>query len=102
MSKLAIKLYGKDYTINCDVGEEERLKQLVEFVENRMREVAGRVGNTTEPRLLMLTCLHLADQLFDIHQTTRNTLTQDEDLMVAAVEHLRQRVTEIASKVGNA
>lgn len=102
MSKLAIKLYGKDYTVNCDVGQEERLQQLVEFVENRMKEVAGRVGNTTEPRLLMLTCLHLADQLFDIHQNTHNTLTQDEDLMVAAVEHLRQRVTEIASKVGGA
>lgn len=101
MSKLAIKLYGRDYTVNCDVGEEERLKQLVQFVESRMKEVADRVGNTTEPRLLMLTCLHLADQLFDLHQTTRNTLTQDEDLLVATVEHLRQRVADIATQIGS-
>ena len=101
MSKLAIKLYGRDYTVNCDVGEEQRLQQLVEFVENRMQEVADRVGNTTEPRLLMLTCLQLADQLFDLHQTTRNTLTKDEDLLVAAVEHLRQRVADIAAQVGS-
>jgi cell division protein ZapA len=102
MSKLAIKLYGRDYTVNCDVGEEDRLQQLVEFVESRMQEVADRVGNTTEPRLLMLTCLHLADQLFDLHHNTRNSLTKDEDLLVAAVEHLRQRVADIAAQVGNA
>jgi cell division protein ZapA len=102
MSKLAIKLYGRDYTINCDPGQETRLKQLVEFVEGKMHEVAGKVGNTTEPRLLMLTCLQLADQLFDTHQNARNGLMQDEDLMTAAVEHLRQRVAHIASQVGRA
>ncbi len=101
MSKLAIKLYGRDYIVNCNIGEEERLKQLVDFVESRMKEVADKVGNTTEPRLLMLTCLNLADQLFDLHQNTRKQLTEDEDLLVAAVEHLRQRVADIASQVGN-
>ncbi|MFY9287733.1 MAG: cell division protein ZapA [Alphaproteobacteria bacterium] len=102
MSKIAITLYGREYTVNCGPGEEERLKQLVEFVEGKMQEVASKVGNTTEPRLLMLTCLSLADQLFDVHQTAHNKLIQDEDLMVAAVEHLRQRVANIASQVGRA
>ncbi len=102
MSKLTVTLYGREYSVNCDPGEEQRLKQLVEFVESKMKDVAGRVGNTTEPRLLMLTCLHLADQLFDVHQNARNTLTQDEDLMVAAVEHLHQRIAHIASQVGRA
>ncbi len=102
MSKLAIKLYGRDYSINCSPGEEERLKQLVQFVEEKMQVVADKVGNTTEPRLLMLTCLHLADQLFDLHQNTSQKLTDDEDLLVAAVEHLRQRVADITAQIGNA
>ena len=102
MSKLAITLYGRDYTVNCDTGEEDRLQQIVKFVEGKMQEVASKIGNTTEPRLLMLTCLSLADQLFDVHQNARNSLIQDEDLMVAAVEHLRERVAHIASQVGRA
>ena len=102
MSKLAIKLYNKEYSVNCDPGEEERLKQLVQFIETKMQDVASRVGNTTEPRLLMLTCLHLADQLFDVHQNARNGLIQDENLILAAIEHLKQRVAVIASQVGRA
>jgi len=102
MSKITVTLYGREYAVNCDPGEEVRLKQLVEFVEGKMQEVASRIGNTTEPRLLMLTCLSLADQLFDVHQNARNSLIQEEDLLVAAVDHLRERVANIASQVGRA
>ena len=102
MSKLAITLYGREYTINCGPGQEDRLNQLVKFVEGKMSDVAGQVGNTTEPKLLMLTCLHLADLLFDTQQNAHKSLIEDEDLMVAAVEHLRQRVAHIASQIGRA
>ncbi|HEU0118418.1 MAG TPA: cell division protein ZapA [Alphaproteobacteria bacterium] len=102
MSKIAITLYGREYSVNCDAGQEDRLRQIVKFVEGRMQEVADKIGNTTEPRLLMLTCLSLADQLFDVHQNAHNSMIQDEDLMVAAVEHLRQRIAHIASQVGRA
>lgn len=102
MSKITVTLYGRQYTVNCNAGEEQRLSEIVKFVENKMHEVAGRVGNTTEPRLLMLTCLSLADQLFDLGQKTHETMKQDEDLLIAAVEHLRERVANLASQVGHA
>jgi cell division protein ZapA len=102
MSKVTVKLYGKDYSVNCDPGQEERLKEIVRFVESRMRDVADRVGNTTEPRLLMLTCLHIADELFDARRKAEEAGLQNEDLLVAAVEHLSQRVSHIATQVGRA
>jgi cell division protein ZapA len=102
MSKLSIKLYGRDYSVNCGPGEETRLAQLVKFVESKMQSVAANVGNTTEPRLLMLTCLSLADELFDLHHKATNDMIENEDLLIAAVDHLRERVTHIASQVGRA
>ena len=102
MSKLAISLYGREYSVNCDPGEESQLKDIVRFVEGRMQQVAGRAGNTTELRLLMLTCLHLADELLDLRRKSSQKSLKDEDLLVAAVDHLRQRVTHIASQVGQA
>src|SRR5450631_4148502 len=102
MSKVTVKLYNKDYSVNCDPGQEDRLKELVRYVESRMRDVADKVGNTTEPRLLMLTCLHLADELFDARRRAEEGMVNHEDLLVAAVEHLSQRVTTIASQVGRA
>jgi cell division protein ZapA len=102
MSKRVVTLYGKEYNVNCDPGQEQRLADIVRLVEDRMNKVAGRVGNTTESRLLMLTCLHFADELFDLRRKSEEASSEHEDLFVAAVEHLRQRVAHIASQVGRA
>ncbi|MDX2028454.1 MAG: cell division protein ZapA [Alphaproteobacteria bacterium] len=102
MSKLAITLYNREYFVNCDPGEESQLKEVVRFVEDRMHQVAHRAGNTTELRLLMLTCLQMADELLDLRRDAAQKASQDEDLLVAAVDHLQQRVAHIASQVGRA
>lgn len=102
MSKLAITLYGREHIVNCDPGEEDQLHEIVQFVEDKMQSIADRVGNSTESRLLMLTCLHMADELLEIRRRVNNASLENEDLLVAAVEHLRQRVTHIASQVGSA
>lgn len=100
MSKLTINLYGKDYVVNCDPGQEQRLQEVVKFVEERMKEVEGKVGNTTEARLLMLTCLHMADEMIDLESKITEVKNEEEDILVAAVDHLTQHVTHIASRIG--
>ena len=101
-NKVTVKLYGKEYVVNCDPGQEERVKEIVRYVEARMRDVADKVGNTTETRLLMLTCLHLGDELFDSRRKAEQASIDNEDLLVAAVEHLAQRASVIASQIGRA
>ena len=104
MAKIAITLYGREYFVNCDPGEEDRLKELVRLVEIRMQKAAERVGPTTvtDNNLLVLACLSLADELHELRQNSDKIRGRDEDIMVAAVEHLRQRVAHIASQVGRA
>lgn len=102
MSKRLVTLYGKEYNVNCDPGQEERLAEIVKYVEEQMGKVAGGVGNTTESRLLMLTCLHIADELMELRKQTEQSAVENEDLFVAAVEHLRGRLTHVASQIGSA
>ncbi|MGB9154743.1 MAG: cell division protein ZapA [Alphaproteobacteria bacterium] len=100
--KLAIKLYDREYVVNCGPGEEARLRQLVDLVQKEMEAVDGKVGNSTEPRHLMLTCLSLADKLLEARNGVKSQLSQQEDMFVAAVDHLKDRVTQLASQVGRA
>ena len=103
MSKVAITLYGREYFVSCDPGDEDRLREVVKIVEARMRKVAQHAGSTiTDPRLFMLTCLGLADELHELRQSSERNQRQEEDIMVAAVDHLRQRVAHIAGQVGRA
>ena len=100
--KLGITLYNREYLLNCDPGEEARLQQVADLVQKEMKAVADKVGNATEPRHLMLTCLSLADKLLEARNKSNGALTKQEDLFIAAVDHLKQRVTALASQVGRA
>ena len=101
-SKVSITLYTREYVVNCDPGQETRLRQVVDLVQKEMEAVASKVGNQTEPRHLMLACLSLADKLLEARSVTTDELTKQEDLFVAAVDHLKQRVDQLASQVGRA
>ncbi|MER2520778.1 MAG: cell division protein ZapA [Bdellovibrionales bacterium] len=100
MAKLTVTLYGREYSVNCDPGQEQRLQEVIRFVEERMKEVEGNVGNTTEARLLMLTCLHMADEMIDLKNKIKETKQEEEEILIAAVDHLTQHVTHIASRIG--
>jgi cell division protein ZapA len=100
--KLPITLYNREYMINCDEDQQDRLAVLAKLVQDEMEAVADKVGNSTEPRHLMLTCLSLADKLLEARTDVGGALTKQEDLFVAAVDHLKQRVTMLASQVGRA
>jgi cell division protein ZapA (FtsZ GTPase activity inhibitor) len=100
--KLGITLYNREYIVNCGPGEEARLQQIVDLIQREMETVAGKVGNMTEPRHLMLTCLSLADKLLESRNKSTFEFSKEEDLFIAAVAHLKQRVTDLASQVGRA
>jgi cell division protein ZapA len=69
-------VYGKEYTLACDAGQEQHLLQLVHQINSRTEQLDKAVGKLPEPLMLLYTALMLADEL---HDTTRNAAhTKDE------------------------
>lgn len=101
-SKITINLHGQEYVVSCGAGEEKKLAELVKFVSNKLSEVATTGTNATETRLFMLTCLLLADELIETRKAVTKAQKEDEMLMVAAVDHLCDRVTSISEVLGKA
>jgi cell division protein ZapA len=65
MAQVAIAINGRRYEVNCDDGEEDRLRQLAEAVDRRVRTLGAAVGEVGEVRLLLLTCLLMQDELME-------------------------------------
>ncbi len=101
-AKVTITLHGRDYIVACDAGEEKKLAELVELVDGKMANIASANALTgaSETRLFMLTCLLLADELVETRKATNERRKADENLMVAAVDHLRERIEAITQLVG--
>lgn len=65
MAEVAITVNGRSYRFACQDGEEARLKELAAYVLSRMDGVKREHGNIGEERLLLMTALLIADDLWD-------------------------------------
>jgi cell division protein ZapA len=65
MGQVAITVIGRSYRFECGDGEEARLKELVAYVKSRMDGLTREHGNVGEERLLLMTALLIADDLWD-------------------------------------
>jgi cell division protein ZapA len=64
MPLVNVLINGRAYTVACDDGEEPHLRELGQFLDKRVRELAGTVGGqASESRLLLMAGLIISDEL---------------------------------------
>jgi cell division protein ZapA len=63
MPLVNVMVNGRAYTIACDDGEEEHLRELAGEVDHKVRELLGSVGQVGDQRLILMAALLLADEL---------------------------------------
>ena len=61
MPELTVEINGREYQVACDDGQEEHLTKLARFVDKKMGELVGAVGQIGDARLLVMTGLLIAD-----------------------------------------
>ena len=79
MAQVDLEINGRVHTVGCGDGEEPRLRALAQYVDAKLRDLTSRVGPLGEARLLLLTCLTLADELGEAYQHARATRPADGD-----------------------
>jgi cell division protein ZapA len=62
MPLVNVMVNGRAYTIACDEGEEEHLKELAAHVDSKVRELLGSVGQVGDQRLMLMAALLVADE----------------------------------------
>ena len=68
MANVNIKFNNKDYLLSCDDGQEESLKKLTKFLDNKYSELKDKLGNIGENKLLLITTIQLINEYFDLKQ----------------------------------
>tara|TARA_B100000497_G_scaffold27943_1_gene32782 strand:+ start:503 stop:949 length:447 start_codon:yes stop_codon:yes gene_type:complete len=66
MANVNIKFNNKDYLLSCDDGQEESLKKLTKFLDNKYSELKDKLGNIGENKLLLITTIQLIDEYFNL------------------------------------
>ena len=80
MANVNIKFNGKDYLLSCDDGQEESLKKLTSFLDNKYLELKKKLGNIGENKLLLITAIKLIDEHFDLRTRVKDQKDKLDEL----------------------
>jgi cell division protein ZapA len=91
MGQILVKVNGRDYPIACDDGGEDRVRAIGAYVDEKVREMVGTVGQAGDARLMLLAALNLGDELanaYDEIERHRNAPPREviDPALVAANE----------------
>jgi cell division protein ZapA len=65
MPLVNVLINGRAFTVACDDGEEEHLKELGTYVDKKVRELLEAVGQVGDVKLMLMAALLLADEHHD-------------------------------------
>ena len=119
MPLVNVLLNGRAYTVACDEGEEDHVRELGQFLDKRVRELSGSVGQVGDARLLLMAGLVVADELSEAlakvqerdnelqalksaRAQTAGELEQNEERAAEAIEGAASRLEAIAARLEHA
>lgn len=110
MARVDIEVGGRFYQLNCEDGQEHRLRDLATYVNGRLHQITGGVRAGSDAQMMVLTALVLADELQDAQAGRAAAVpvpvpaapSIDEAEAAAAVDRIAQRIEEVAARLERA
>ena len=104
MGQVNLTINSRPFAVTCDDGQEGRIRRLGQYVDAKVAEFVGNIGQVGEARLLLLAALVIADELADANEELRleRSGTREADAAAAAassVNGIAQRVEAIAARL---
>ena len=117
MAQVNVVIHGKPYSIACDEGQERRVQEIGRLVDARVKQIAEAGAANTEPHLLVLTSLVMADEIWELREAVNamgrqaqamqtaekqkaKTMPDDEEQeILAAIDHLAARIDSVADRL---
>jgi len=119
MPLVNVMVNGRAYTIACDEGEEDHLRDLAAHVDSKVRQLLEEVGQVGDQRLILMAALLVTDEYFDAvarldarkaelgslsgtQQELGRKLAQAESMAASTFESAAKRLEDIAAKLAAA
>jgi cell division protein ZapA len=109
MGQISLTVNGRPFAVTCDDGQEARIRRLGQYVDAKVAEFVGSLGQIGEARLLLLAALVIADELADANEALRleqsgaraveAEATAAAGAAASGIRNLAQRVETIAARL---
>jgi cell division protein ZapA len=110
MGQVTITINGRPYDIACDDGQEEHVRGLAGYLDERVSDLSHSIGQVGDARLVVMAALLIADELVEAVREIEAMKTRTEaetEMQVMARESeginaLSTRLEELAARLDRA
>lgn len=112
MAQVALDIHGRRYEVACDDGQEERVRRLGAYIDQRARDLVSNAGSVGESRLLLMTALLISDELFELVESgesgtpaglagngAADAAQQEQEAAAEVLESVAERLERIAARL---
>ena len=104
MPQVTVTIAGHPHVVQCDAGQEHRIREMARVVEGKVAGFATQSLRAGETRLLVLAALVLADELAEATETlrragTRDAAAGDDPALADGIDRLARRIEAVASRL---
>lgn len=103
MAQVTVQINGRGYQVACGDGEQERIAGLAGYVDEKVQELVGAIGNVGDQRLLVMASLLLADEVFEAREGGASAkAVAAERVRADSIEALAERIERLAARLESA
>jgi cell division protein ZapA len=107
VGQVNLTINSRPFAVACDDGQEGRIRRLGQYIDAKVMEFVGNIGQVGEARLLLLAALVIADELADANEALRLERSGARAAEAAAateaaaggINGIAQRVEAIAARL---
>lgn len=107
MPSVGLTINGRTYSVACGPGEEERLRRLAGYIDQKATQISGDLGQIGEARVILMAGLLIADELASAFEEiarlkraaegqsgAADTLGRELDLVAQRIETIAARLEQ--------
>lgn len=95
MAEVQVKINNKSYGIACDEGQQDRVRELGNYVNERLTALMGAGAGTSEIQNMVLTSIILADEIADL----QDYVSKLEEQMTSPEGNVQIKEVEVIKEV---
>ncbi|HEX3498804.1 MAG TPA: cell division protein ZapA [Stellaceae bacterium] len=113
MPQVALTINGRSYQVACDDGQEDRIRQLGQYIDSKVTEFAKSWGQIGDARLILMAGLVITDELAEATESLRrernrggngatvelDRVAATESVLAAGIESLAARIEAVALRL---
>jgi cell division protein ZapA len=97
MAQVDIVINGREYRIACEDGQEAHLRSLAGYIDDKIGELVGAVGQVGDTRLMVMASLLVADELSDTREELAQAQGSASDAAAEQLDALAARMESLAA-----